>query len=50
MYTTYRDSLKHKDAQDKRDHAKKAKTAQQQRLAKAEDRLAACEADQPTPS
>jgi hypothetical protein len=35
-------------AKAKRDHVKKAKTAQQQRLAKAEARLDACEAKQPT--
>jgi len=32
----------------KRDHTKKVKTAQQQRLAKAQARLAECQADQPT--
>jgi hypothetical protein len=35
-------------AKAKRDHVKKAKTAQQQRLAKAEARLDACQAKQPT--
>lgn len=35
-------------AKEKRDHTKKVKTAQQQRLAKAQARLDACEAKQPT--
>ena len=35
-------------AKEQRDHTKKAKTAQQQRLAKAQARLDACEAKQPT--